>query len=163
MENPHRVICFEPRRVLRLGSKRCCQFWWQPSGATLVVALGSQRLSSSKGQNSREGVTQRDRPGGNPLPPDGCSAEGVDPWRTHRPSRDLRRQECCTKSYLIRGREQSWYNPCRLALSLPPSLLNARHSSSFPNSNQHPRAVSKRPACSDILPPRRNLPTRSTW
>src|ERR1700757_5303055 len=33
------------------------------SGAVLCVLLGSQRLSSSKGQTPREGRTQRDRTG----------------------------------------------------------------------------------------------------
>ena len=56
----HEMSCLDGNRELDLVGKRDRRFWWRPSGADRTVALGSQRLSSSKGQNRCEAVTQRD-------------------------------------------------------------------------------------------------------
>jgi hypothetical protein len=55
-------ICLSRDCDLELGGKRSRQLWWRHSGAGLAVSPGSQRLSSSKGQTTRECGTQRDRP-----------------------------------------------------------------------------------------------------
>src|SRR5262249_56555802 len=66
------------------------------SGTTRDVSLGSERLSSSKGQSQRKLATQSDGPWGR-APRGGRAAEGMDKRRKHRPSRDLRRQDARTK------------------------------------------------------------------
>src|SRR5262249_37630380 len=56
----------------------------------------------------------------------GCAAEGMDFWRTHRPSRDSRQPEVA-RSRLDPGPEQSGM-PGLAPLFSPPSQLSSRRS-----------------------------------